>query len=606
MAGKTSMMKMCVFLFGFVACYVLLSEVHLTRECFKFCNSDSSQDCYLRRTAVLVYDQNVSSHEMSFSQNTHPSINLGSYAMEVLSGRYFDINCPVDHYWPRVSTLSRRNDCAVVGNSGILNGANCGRTIDKHEFIIRANMAPIQGYEADVGTRANLTVLNFETLFYMHKNLTLTHPDDKWHRTYVDRATYLNDSVLWYSKSTLQRNSSIYLRNVAHVLQDLYRLPIRLAYSWRSVSVEKFYGLTHFATTGFNAYVIAKTFCNHVTLYGFHPSNQDELGNHVAHHYYEDVEYEYNNDVHNIRSEFRKLQELETKGEVTIVTDVCPGGARKKTFSNINKEELFDPKFLFMPEANKLKKLFDVENEGEENDEKLHDDAADMAGPGRENRAGEKPRIDSQSKMATASPGLIGNGGKTSDTASKQVAFSNLKPVTAEINKGLDANDGGKSKTASVAEAKDDLIMGNANLLRNGQSTKEIALGGLNDDGDNRVSGGQKDETVPWRKTEAHPQSGFPEEGDDPGDDVFAQLEQWNLGLDSAASDTRTDTRSKGEKTSGHADRSLEYGQTGSIGARDSDHNVNMAGSPVRTNYRTDYGRSNGNMLELDEGSPHT
>lgn len=361
MAAIKLMVQMCMVLSGVAITFVVLSEIRFTRECNRFCNSDKENpECYLRRSAVLVYDQDVSSHEMSFSQNAHPRINLANYAMEVTSGRYFDMSCPVDHYWPRVSTLSRHKSCAVVGNSGILTGSNCGKVIDAHDYVIRANLAPIRGYTADVGESANLTILNFETLFYLQRNLTKTSPDSDWHRDYVERVMYLNDSIIWYAKSTLQRNSSLYLRNVAHVLKDYYELPIQLAYSWRPVSIEKFHGLRHYATTGFNAFIIAKTFCDHVTLYGFYPSQTDDNGYHVNHHYYEDVEYEYTNNVHNFNQEFNKLKEAADKGEVTIVTDVCPGGERKRVAAHVKRGSLVDTKFMFRLEDKKLKEMFDV------------------------------------------------------------------------------------------------------------------------------------------------------------------------------------------------------------------------------------------------------
>ncbi|XP_075428688.1 CMP-N-acetylneuraminate-beta-galactosamide-alpha-2,3-sialyltransferase 2-like isoform X3 [Ascaphus truei] len=43
--------------------------------------------------------------------------------------------------------------CAVVGNSGNLNGSRFGEKIDSHTFIFRMNKAPISGFEDDVGSR---------------------------------------------------------------------------------------------------------------------------------------------------------------------------------------------------------------------------------------------------------------------------------------------------------------------------------------------------------------------------------------------------------------------------------------------------------------------
>uniref|UniRef100_A0A8C5EUV0 CMP-N-acetylneuraminate-beta-galactosamide-alpha-2,3-sialyltransferase 1 n=1 Tax=Gouania willdenowi TaxID=441366 RepID=A0A8C5EUV0_GOUWI len=43
--------------------------------------------------------------------------------------------------------------CAVVGNSGHLNGSRFGSLIDSHDYVIRMNRGRTKTYEADVGTK---------------------------------------------------------------------------------------------------------------------------------------------------------------------------------------------------------------------------------------------------------------------------------------------------------------------------------------------------------------------------------------------------------------------------------------------------------------------
>ena len=63
---------------------------------------------------------------------------------------------------PEESPLKDRhfNTCAVVGNSGILLNSSCGQEIDSMDFVIRCNLPQIEGYEKDVGSKANLTTMN--------------------------------------------------------------------------------------------------------------------------------------------------------------------------------------------------------------------------------------------------------------------------------------------------------------------------------------------------------------------------------------------------------------------------------------------------------------
>ncbi|KAI8489907.1 hypothetical protein Bbelb_322680 [Branchiostoma belcheri] len=61
---------------------------------------------------------------------------------------------PVGHY----------RTCAVVGNSGILRDSGCGDDIDRNDFVIRVNGAPLKTFEQDVGEKTNMTIINRRAL----------------------------------------------------------------------------------------------------------------------------------------------------------------------------------------------------------------------------------------------------------------------------------------------------------------------------------------------------------------------------------------------------------------------------------------------------------
>jgi len=56
--------------------------------------------------------------------------------------------------------LSQRPDCALVGSSGTLIDKGLGKEIDKHDIVIRFNLAPILGHEKDVGSRTDFRIIN--------------------------------------------------------------------------------------------------------------------------------------------------------------------------------------------------------------------------------------------------------------------------------------------------------------------------------------------------------------------------------------------------------------------------------------------------------------
>ncbi|XP_033123775.1 CMP-N-acetylneuraminate-poly-alpha-2,8-sialyltransferase-like [Anneissia japonica] len=315
--------------FGIVLCvcvplYILLSRQRVyTKTCKRLCNKFN--ECFKISQAVLVYDDDVNESDMTFVQNLMPELSPLQYISEFLWGTFNTRDCHIQSYFRHVHLPSRQRTCAVVANGGILLGSNCGDEINSHDFVFRANLAPIQGFIKDVGYKTNITMLNFESLSRIYRNFTEKSTDSKLDRPAItDRLQFLNDSILWFGKSMQRQEAKLKFKKVIEVLRQGYRFPIRVAYSWKSISIERYWNLQHHATTGFNIYSVATQICDNIALYGFYPFSELEDGSGLQHHYYDDVKYFfYRSHVHNMPLEFSKLQHDAKKENIRLITKKC-------------------------------------------------------------------------------------------------------------------------------------------------------------------------------------------------------------------------------------------------------------------------------------------
>ncbi|XP_038068265.1 CMP-N-acetylneuraminate-poly-alpha-2,8-sialyltransferase-like [Patiria miniata] len=303
-----------------IVVYVMTVGIDTAIDCYQFCLGEK---CFSSRLTILVYRKDVSPKDMDFLQNFRPNVGVYKYAADHLSGQFDSESCSMEDHFSQFTTLPAQNNCAIIGNSGVLLHSSCGREINSYDYVIRVNLPPLRGYEDDVGFKTNLTLLNFETLVYLHSNLTQRKLGEEFYDMYVNRVLFLNDSVLWYGKSMGPRETRKRLQQSVEILKTTYQLPIQIGFNWRPLHPEKFVGMKRLATSGFMAYYLAKSLCKSVTLYGFYPYNKDARGFHMPHHYYEDVPYDYNNPIHNLLWEFKKYREYETEGQLRMVTEKC-------------------------------------------------------------------------------------------------------------------------------------------------------------------------------------------------------------------------------------------------------------------------------------------
>ena len=61
---------------------------------------------------------------------------------------------------PELGAPWRMNSCALVSSSGVLRGSGCGAAVDRHDAVFRFNLPRLDGFEADVGRRTTLMLVN--------------------------------------------------------------------------------------------------------------------------------------------------------------------------------------------------------------------------------------------------------------------------------------------------------------------------------------------------------------------------------------------------------------------------------------------------------------
>ncbi|XP_078699808.1 alpha-2,8-sialyltransferase 8B-like [Branchiostoma floridae x Branchiostoma belcheri] len=211
---------------------------------------------------------------------------------------------PVGHY----------RTCAVVGNSGILRDSGCGDDIDRNDFVIRVNDAPLKTFEQDVGEKTNMTIINRIVLDFIHF-------DPEW---IISR----NNSIMSYTLGTHT--------NLPALNAMLRRLDLNITITC-SVSPPRQYIKTFWnekynsnlsdgvTTAGLNIYTLASTFCDVITLYGFYPYQTDVHNKTVYYHYFDQtpMEKKVKRNIHDFFHQHELLKSLHDSGALRLVTDVC-------------------------------------------------------------------------------------------------------------------------------------------------------------------------------------------------------------------------------------------------------------------------------------------
>ncbi|XP_035697676.1 alpha-2,8-sialyltransferase 8B-like [Branchiostoma floridae] len=220
---------------------------------------------------------------------------------------------PVGHY----------RACAIIGNGGILLNSNCGNEIDYHDYVIRINMAPVKNYEKDVGTKANMTLVNLA----LAKRLPRKLSDTTTREALVERLSPLNHGVISYIKGMSNQVKEALLALETSLANNGLNISITYSRDYLPRKITRLLSATlipelQSPTSGLIAFILGTTFCDVITLYGFFPFATDMRNRTLFYHYYDRTPVSHRN-RHNFSVEYDFLTTLHKSGAIKLVSDVC-------------------------------------------------------------------------------------------------------------------------------------------------------------------------------------------------------------------------------------------------------------------------------------------
>ncbi|XP_071958235.1 CMP-N-acetylneuraminate-poly-alpha-2,8-sialyltransferase-like [Antedon mediterranea] len=233
---------------------------------------------------------------------------------------------------PYKFNMKEPDNCAIVGNGGVLRNSRCGDEINAHDFVFRINMAPIHGYDIDVGDKVDFMALNSQGTRQLVK--CITNPTENCSES-LQTLSLLDKAYLWFSKYTtvdlkLSSKISQYVNTTILHPQD----PL-------GDFIQKLWNTTSYPSSGLFVYSLASTICKRISLYGFYPFSKATDGTRLTYNYYSSIKIGDFVIGHNIPNEYQILQDLQEKRVIRLVTTACPKiekyVARNRKFKRFHK-----------------------------------------------------------------------------------------------------------------------------------------------------------------------------------------------------------------------------------------------------------------------------
>ncbi|XP_051911589.1 alpha-N-acetylneuraminide alpha-2,8-sialyltransferase [Hippocampus zosterae] len=210
--------------------------------------------------------------------------------------------------------------CAVVGNGGILRHSQCGRDIDRADFVMRCNLPPLsKEYVEDVGTKTHLVTANPSIIEKRFQNLL-------WSRkAFVDSMKAYGTGFVYMPAFSMRPSTDPSLRATYALADSSSDLTMLFANPAFLRSVGRFWKArgvhARRLSTGLFIVSLALGLCDEVSVYGFWPFPSDLAQRPISHHYYDDMQpFRW---FHAMSEEFVQLWELHKSGTLRVNLGRC-------------------------------------------------------------------------------------------------------------------------------------------------------------------------------------------------------------------------------------------------------------------------------------------
>ncbi|XP_043072945.1 CMP-N-acetylneuraminate-beta-galactosamide-alpha-2,3-sialyltransferase 1-like [Puntigrus tetrazona] len=225
--------------------------------------------------------------------------NAGNYTEAV--DQLFSLFPDEEHYSD--AGPDRCRTCAVVGNSGNLLGSHYGPLIDFHDFVIRINKGPTEGYEKDVGSKTTHRILYPESAMDLDNSthlvlLPVKILDLQW---LISAFTTKNITETYTDvPSTIQANKDKVMILHPEFLRYVYD-------NWAE-------GHGLYPSTGFLTLIFALHVCDEVNVFGFGATSDG-----IWHHYFETISTSYESGIHAGNFENETINRLQQENKILVL-----------------------------------------------------------------------------------------------------------------------------------------------------------------------------------------------------------------------------------------------------------------------------------------------